>query len=285
MRVIQRGLAALLALAAPAVLADTHCLGDRAAKAVLQISVVPQFAPTVVHARWAPLLERIGRQTGQCFRLHVTASIPEFERDLLLGEPDLAFVNPYHAVLARRAKGYVPLVRDDRQFLSGVVIVRGSSELRSLADLRGKAVAFPAPNAFAASLLVRAQLAAQQIEIQPRYLKNHGNVYRAVALSELDVGGGVNNTLQREEVGLRARLRVLYETPRYAPHPLVAHPRVPSAVRAAVAAAFIEQGKSAEGRPLMEAVQMPQPVAADYGRDYAPLEALKLDRFVVLGGG
>jgi phosphonate transport system substrate-binding protein len=178
---MQRVLAALLALAAPAVLADTHCLGDRAARAVLQISVVPQFAPTVVHARWAPLLERIGQQTGHCFRLHVTASIPEFERDLLRGEPDLAFVNPYHAVLARRAKGYVPLVRDDRQFLSGVVIVRGSSELQSLADLRGKAVAFPAPNAFAASLLVRAQLAAQQIEIQPRYLKNHGNVYRASA--------------------------------------------------------------------------------------------------------
>lgn len=281
---MQRVMAAVLALAAPAVLADTHCLGDRSSKAVLQVSVVPQFAPTVLHARWAPLLERIGQKTGHCFRLLVTASIPEFERDLLRGEPDVAFVNPYHAVLARRAKGYLPLVRDDRQFLSGVVVVRGSSEIRTLADLRGKAVAFPAPNAFAASLLVRAQLAAQQIDIQPRYVKNHGNVYRAVALSEVTAGGGVNNTLQREEVGLRARLRVLYETPRYAPHPLVAHPRVPAQVRSALAAALIELAGTSDGQPLLEAVQMPQPVAADYSRDYAPLEALNLDRFVVLGG-
>lgn len=281
---MHRVVAVWLALAAPAAFADTHCLGQRSAKTVLQVSVVPQFAPTVLHARWAPLLERIGQKTGQCFRLSVSSSIPEFERDLLRGEPDLAFVNPYHAVMARRAKGYVPLVRDDRQFLSGVVVVRGNSEIRSLADLRGQVVAFPAPNAFAASLLVRAQLAAQQIDIQPRYMKNHGNVYRAVALAEVTAGGGVNNTLQREEAGLRARLRVLYETPRYAPHPMVAHPRVPAALRAELIAAFIEQAAQADGRSLLEAVQMPQPIAADYARDYAPLEALNLERFVVLGG-
>ncbi|MFN9806541.1 MAG: phosphate/phosphite/phosphonate ABC transporter substrate-binding protein [Betaproteobacteria bacterium] len=281
---MHRVVAVWLALAAPAALADTHCLGQGSAKTVLQVSVVPQFAPTVLHARWAPLLERIGQKTGQCFRLSVSSSIPEFERDLLRGEPDLAFVNPYHAVMARRAKGYVPLVRDDRQFLSGVVVVRGNSEIRSLADLRGQVVAFPAPNAFAASLLVRAQLAAQQIDIQPRYMKNHGNVYRAVALAEVTAGGGVNNTLQREEAGLRARLRVLYETPRYAAHPMVAHPRVPAALRAELIAAFIEQAAQADGRSLLEAVQMPQPIAADYARDYAPLEALNLERFVVLGG-
>lgn len=281
---MHRVVAVWLALAAPAAFADTHCLGQRSAKTVLQVSVVPQFAPTVLHARWAPLLERIGQKTGQCFRLSVSSSIPEFERDLLRGEPDLAFVNPYHAVMARRAKGYVPLVRDDRQFLSGVVVVRGNSEIRSLADLRGQVVAFPAPNAFAASLLVRAQLAAQQIDIQPRYMKNHGNVYRAVALAEVTAGGGVNNTLQREEAGLRARLRVLYETPRYAAHPMVAHPRVPAALRAELIAAFIEQAAQADGRSLLEAVQMPQPIAADYARDYAPLEALNLERFVVLGG-
>jgi phosphonate transport system substrate-binding protein len=281
---LHRIVAACLALVAPATFADTHCLGNRAAKTVLQVSVVPQFAPTVLHARWAPLLERIGQKTGQCFRLSISASIPEFERDLLRGEPDLAFVNPYHAVMARRARGYVPLVRDDRQSLSGVVVVRGSSEVRSLADLRGQVVAFPAPNAFAASLLVRAQLAAQQIDIQPRYMKNHGNVYRAVALAEVTAGGGVNNTLQREEAGLRARLRVLYETPRYAPHPVVAHPRLSAALRAELIAAFIEQATQADGRPLLEAVQMPQPIAADYIRDYAPLEALNLERFVVLGG-
>lgn len=279
-----RWVGSVLALAAPAVFADTHCIGDPSARSVYQVSVVPQFAPSVLHARWAPLLERIGRDAHTCFHLTVSASIPEFERDLARAEPDLAFVNPYHAVVARRQHGYIPLARDDRQRLSGVVVVRGDSPLRSLSDLRGKPVAFPAPNAFAASLLVRAQLASQRIEIQPRYVKNHGNVYRSIALGEMEAGGGVNNTLQREEPALRQRLRVLYETPRYAPHPLVAHPRIPAEMREAILSALIAQALSPAGRDLLEAVQMPQPVVADYARDYAALEALNLDRLAVPGG-
>jgi phosphonate transport system substrate-binding protein len=274
----------LLAFAAPAAMAETHCIGDISSRAIYRVSVVPQFAPSVLHSRWAPLLERIGRETRTCFRLTISASIPEFERGLARAEPDLAFVNPYHAVVARRQHGYIPIARDDLQRLSGVVVVRSDSAVRTLADLQGKPVAFPAPNAFAASLLVRAQLASQRIDIQPRYVKNHGNVYRSVALGEMEAGGGVNNTLQREEPALRQRLRVLYETPRFAPHPLVAHPRVPADIRAALVAALIGQALTPAGRELLEAVQMPQPVIVDYARDYAPLEALNLDRLAVPGG-
>ena len=40
--------------------------------------------------------------------------------------------------------------------------------------------------------------------------------------------------------------------------------------------------QDAAGRALLAAVRMPQPVAADFVRDYAPLEALRRDDYVVL---
>ena len=141
---------------------------------------------------------------------------------------------------------------------------------------------FPAPNAFAASLLIRAHLAGLGIRIEPRYVQTHASVYRAVALGEVIAGGGVNNTLQREEPALRARLRVLYETPSYAPHPLVAHPRLSAAQRESVTSAFMGMASTDTGRQLLDQVQLPVPVRANYDRDYAPLERLGLGRFVVL---
>ena len=258
------------------------CLGDPTAPRPVTVSVVPQLPPALLFARWSPLLEQVGRKTGQCFELTIASSIPEFERTLLKGTPDFAFVNPYHAVMVRQRQGYIPLLMDSQERLSGILTVAADSPIQTVAALDGKTVVFPAPNAFAASLLIRAHLAGQGIRIEPKYLQTHASVYRAVALGEASAAGGVNNTLQREEPTLRKRLRVLYETPAYAPHPLVAHPRMPAALRESVTSAFIGVASTDTGRQLLDQVQMPAPVRASYGRDYAPLERLGLDRFVVL---
>lgn len=258
------------------------CLGDAKATRVFSIAVVPQLAPVLTYARWAPILEHIGRRTGQCFELEVPHTIPAFEKLLFMGKPDFAFANPYHEVMARRRQGYVPLLMDGRERLSGILTVQADSPIRDVRELHGKEVAFPAPNAFAASLLIRAQLARQGIRIQPVYLRTHAQVYRAVAQGDKPAGGGVNNTLQREDEALRNSLRVLYETPQFAPHPLIAHPRIPLAAREALVSTFVSLAASEAGQALLDAVQIPVPTRADYRRDYAPLESLGLERFVVL---
>lgn len=81
---------------------------------------------------------------------------------------------------------------------------------------------------------------------------------------------------------MRDGLRILYETSGYAPHPFVANPRVPLLVRKAVTSAFISLSKEAAGERLLEEVQIPSPIQSDYRRDFAPLERLSLEKFVVL---
>ena len=58
------------------------------------------------------MLERVGQAIGVGFRLHLTVNIPRFEVDFLAGGPDFVYLNPYHQLMARRAQGYVPLVRE-----------------------------------------------------------------------------------------------------------------------------------------------------------------------------
>lgn len=244
------------------------------------VAIVPQFKARQIEKEWQPLLDRIGAQTGIAFKLVYYPSIPEFEKGFLAGEPDFAYMNPYHAVMAHRAQGYIPLLRDSTP-LSGILVVAANSPIVRLSELNGATIAFPAPNAYGASLLTRAMLTEQiHVRFRARYVQTHPNVYRQVALGYVQAGGGVKRTLADQPPAIRDKLRVLYETPESAPHPIAAAPRVPERVRAAFTKAFLELADDQAGRAMLRRVGIPDPVAADYARDYRPLERLHLEKYV-----
>jgi phosphonate transport system substrate-binding protein len=261
------------------------CLGDHSRSTQMSVAIVPQLPGSATYAKWAPILEYVGKKTGQCFNLEVPETIPGFEKQLFQGEPDFAFANPYHLVIAKKRKGYVPLFIDGQSKLTGILVIKADSSIKNIQDLQGKEIAFPAPNAFAASLLIRADLEKKGVLIKPRYVKTHATGYRAVAMGDVVGAGGVNNTLQREDQALKESLKILYETPGYAPHPFIANPRVPIKVRNSITEAFISLGTSESGRKLLEDVQIPQPIPSDFQRDFAPLEKLKIEKFLVLDAG
>ena len=244
------------------------------------LAVVPQLTPALTHRNWNPFVEQLSRQTGHRFQLRVYRTFEEFEADLGRGTPDLVYMNPYHQLRARSSQGYIALVRDGAQTLSGVLVVARDSPVKAVKDLNGLTLGFPDPNAFAASLYLRALLHEQGgIRFTEQYLTTHGNVYRHVIAGDVAAGGGVNTTLARERPETRAALRVLYETPGTAPHPLSAHPRVAAAVREAIIAAILRMRDNDAGQVLLRTIQLQKPVRADFKRDYAPLEKLHLQRY------
>jgi phosphonate transport system substrate-binding protein len=247
-------------------------------------AVVPQFPPAVIQRDWTPIIERIERISGVALELKFYRSIPEFEAGFLKGEPDFLYLSPYHAVKARRAQRYAPLVRDFSAQLKGILVVRRDSSVTSVRQLNGATIAFPSAKAFASSLYLRALMKQREkISFTPKYVSTHSNVYRHVLLGMVAAGGGANKTLNMEPAALRDQLRVLYETPGSAPHPVCAHPRVPATVRESFAAAFLALPSDATGRELLKAVEIERPGRADYEKDYQPLEALGLDTFAVAG--
>jgi phosphonate transport system substrate-binding protein len=246
------------------------------------LAVVPQASPAETYRRWAPFVEQLQRATGQHLQLRVYRTFDEFETDLVNGRVDFAYMNPYHFLMARKAQGYLPLVRDGSRLLSGQLLVRRDSPVQSVKDLDGKTIGFPDPNAFAASLYMRSLLQEKaKIRFTPNYFGTHGNVYRHVVLGDVAAGAGVNVTFARERAEIRDQLRVLYETPGTAPHPLCAHPRIPTDLREAVTRAVLELGKNDNGRALLKRIDILQPVRASYARDYRSLDKLDLKKYTV----
>ncbi len=260
------------------------CLGEQNMTKTYSFEVVPQLTAAKIYSAWSPVLQRVGQDAGLCFELRVSPSIPEFEQKFLKGEPMFVFMNPYHAVLAYQKQKYQPLLADSEDLLTGILAVRADSPIKSIEELKGKPVSFPAPNAFAASLLIRAELAKKKIDIQPVFVKTHSNVYRSVIGKDAVAGGGVNNTLDNEAPEVKQQLRVLYETPAYTPHPIATHPSVPAAVRERFLKAMIKLTQDEEGRKLLDGINLNKPQAVSYTKHYKPLESLQLEKFLVLTG-
>ena len=260
--------------------AQSKCLGDQSSKNPLKVYIVPQLTATQIYLRWAPLLQLIGDRTEQCFELNVPQSIPQFESDLNNGVPDFAYMNPYHVVMKWQEHQYIPLVASSEPIF-GVLSIRRDSKVTNIQELSGGKIAFPAPNAFAASLLIRATLSLEGVSYEPRYLKTHSNVYRSVIRGDVAAGGGIQSTLMSEPAELRAELRVLMETKRYTAHPFSANARVPAPIQKQIQEAFLELGQTNEGRKLLRGAQLVDPQVVTFEANYRSLEALQLEKFVV----
>lgn len=244
------------------------------------VSVVPQVRASVIYQRWSPFVKKLSKELGITLKIKTYASIPDFEEGLLRGEPDFAFMNPYHLVMTQKKNPYIPLVRNNKS-LVGILVAKKNGPVQSVRDLDGKKVAFPAPNAFAASLYMRALLTEKEkINFTPSYVKTHSNVYRHVKLGAAAGGGGVNRTLNKQPKGVKNSLSVIYKTPGSAPHPFAAHSRVPKRLRKNMANTILAIASDPSNKKMMVNIQLPNPKKANYKNDYLPLKKLGLEKYV-----
>lgn len=245
--------------------------------ATLTVGVVPQFNARRIHNNWQPILNQLTLSTGIKLQLSGSPSIPEFEKRMQRGEFDLVYLNPYHQVIANRMQGYTPILKDINKKLFGILVVPKESSIQSVEELNGKVIAFPAPNALGASLMMRADLLNKfHLDITPRYVKTHTSVYLNTALGQTSAGGGVMRTFNEQPPSVRDQLRILYETTRVAPHPISIHPRVPAAIAAKLKNALLAMGDTEKGRRLLAGIPIHQIGPASQA-DYLPLARMGLE--------
>ncbi len=252
---------------------------------VYRFGVVPQFEARKLADIWVPILERLEAETGLRFEMVGSPRIPEFEVSFTHGEFDFAYMNPYHSVVAADQQGYVPLIRDGGRELFGILVVHKDSPVEQVSDLKDARVAFPAPNALGASLLMRADLTdLHGIDFTPVYTSTHTSSYLNTVLGETDAAGGVMGTFKNVKPEIRQNLRIIYETRKMPPHPITAHPRVPLEVQEKVRQAFLAIGASEAGQALLARVPMLEPVSTN-AEDFSVLRQWGLEKFYVESGG
>lgn len=251
------------------------------AQTTYKFGVVPQFEPRKLSEIWSPILAELEKRTGFQLEKLGSPNIPDFESQFAQGRFDFVYMNPYHSLVAMRTQQYEPLVRDGGEQLFGILVTAKDGAIKKVSDLHGKTVAFPAPNALGASLLMRADLdRVHKIKITPLWAQTHTSAYLYVALGKVEAAGGVMATLAQQPESVRNKLSILYETRRMPPHPVMVHPRVPAADREKLRQAFLDLGTTPQGAALLAKIPFKQ-VAAANAADYRALATWGLEDYYV----
>ena len=262
--------ATALSLSVPVIAADNYIVG-----------VVPQFATQIISSTWEPLLEELAAKTGDTFELVIETDITQFEVAFERGDYDIAYMNPWHAVIAFETQGYVPIVKDGANSLKGILIVKADSEISEVSQLDNAEIAFPSPNALSASLLMRTELATLHgLTVTPLYVRTHPSVYLNVALGKSLAGGGVLRTLRAQPQSLQDQVKIIYETREVSPHPIVAHRSISAEARLKIANALLDIAAEPEGAALLAGIPMQQPTSAKL-EEYLALRDWRLREFYV----
>ncbi|WP_119396390.1 phosphate/phosphite/phosphonate ABC transporter substrate-binding protein [Salinibius halmophilus] len=216
--------------------------------------IVPQQSAQVLAEKWTPIFKYLSEQTGDTYQFKTAADIPAFERELIEGAYDFAYMNPYHYTVFSQHPGYRAFAKQANKSIRGIVVVANNSPAQSLADLANQTLAFPSPAAFAATVIPQAVLRQQQIEFTPQYVSSHDSVYLTVGRGLFAGGGGIERTLSTMDDAAQNKLRVLWRSPAYTPHAFAAHPAVDTAAVERLAAAFAQMHETQRGKALLSEI-------------------------------
>ena len=133
---------------------------------IYRIGVHPLHNPQRLMEVYGPLVDHLNAAMPDVeLQLEASRNYEEYEKKLYAGEFAFAMPNPYQTVLAMR-RGYHVIAKmgDDAQF-RGLILVRRDSPVRSVQDLRGRTVAYPAPTALAATMLPQYYLHTHGLDV------------------------------------------------------------------------------------------------------------------------
>lgn len=240
----------------------------------ITFGVVPQQSPLILVKSWAPVIQYLEKETGEKIDLKIENSIQKFEEVLYSGGYDVAYMNPYHYIVANQKKSYQAKMRANED-LVGILVVSKTSGINNIKETKGKKFLFASPNAFAATLLTKYELSKKyNINIdkneQFSYVNSHDSVYKGVARGIGDIGGGIERTFDAlEDNEAKESLKIIYRTQAYPSHPIAFSQSVPENIQKKFMEAFINMPKDLLDKLNMENIIKTDDKEYDIVRDIA----------------
>lgn len=263
------------------------------AQTVYVVGVHPLHNPQRLLELYGPLVDELNAGMPEVeLRLEASRNYQDYERKLYGGHFHFAMPNPYQTVRALD-RGYRVFgkMAPDEDF-RGLILVRRDAGIARVSDLKGRAVAYPAPTALAATLLPQHYLHTRGLDVN----RDIDNRYVGSQESTIEV-------LRRGQVAAAATWPVPWESYR-ARHPevdqellvkwqtaplvnngWVVRGDVPAADAQRFAALLLGLHQNEHGRALLQALQVArfepasaasyQPVRvflAEFSRLVRPLE-------------
>ncbi len=241
---------------------------------VYRLAVHPLHNPRKLSQAFQPLVDHLNAQMpGVRFELEASRDYAVYEARIRAREPDLLLPNPWQTLQAMRVGYTVIAMAGDADDFKGLLIVRKDNPITSPLDLKGQAVAYPAPTALAACVMPQWFLHRSGLnvvrDLDNRYVGSQESSILNVLSGQVAAAATWPppwRAFQKEHPAEAAQLKVMWQTPPLLNNAVMVRDDLPLAVRDRVRELLLSLHDTAPGRAVLEAMETSRMHAADDGR-------------------
>jgi len=249
------------------------------------VGIHPLHNPQKLFEVYGPIVDHLNVRISEAhFHLEASRNYEEFDKKLYGGHFDFAMPNPYQTVRSIKA-GYTVFGKmgDDEDF-RGIILVRKDAGIKSVADLKGKKVSYPAITALAATMMPQYYLHTHGLDvnrdIENLYVGSQESSIMNVYLGQVAAGATWPvpwKAFVKEHPDKAAQLEVKWQTEALINNGWVARKDISPEILQKVAAALFELNNSEEGRKMLQRLPISRFEKAN-DATYKPVEDY-LERF------
>ncbi|WP_280344917.1 phosphate/phosphite/phosphonate ABC transporter substrate-binding protein [Nocardia neocaledoniensis] len=205
MRINPQLLRNLAAAACVVIMCGVTACGDSSTQSgapdVLKVGLPPAEANADLQAKFKPLTSLIAEGTGKAVEVKPTSDYLSIVEAMRSGLIDVAVFSPFPTPLAQAVAGVEPLVAAKGAAYSSVFVCRTSAGINSIADLRGRKIAFVDAGSTSGNYIPKLMLKRAGIDpetgIEGMYAGGHDTAELAVKQGSVDCAADARSSYQK----------------------------------------------------------------------------------------
>lgn len=232
---------------------------SHAERLTYSVGVLNQQSVVATAELWNPILHYLGKKTGATFNLAISNTVQETDARMAQGEFDLNFTN--HIFYMPNQHEYRPVVQWGGEVLRGTLV---SLKPETIHTLDGKTIAFPSPDAFAATVIPWTKLRQEKIRFKPLFTGSQEACMAAVAKGLADVASVTPRFAMPYANAHHMKLHIIYESEDFPQIPLLVHnKRVSAELAQQISATLLAMPIDPDGKKLLDRLNIPPFKSAD----------------------
>lgn len=235
----------------------------------------PLHNPTKLFEAYQPLMDYLNRNLKNVqLTLEASRDYGAFEEKYGNRKPDFLLPNPWQTLQAMKAGYHVIAVAGEASDFKGIFVARKDSGIKLPADLKGKAVSYPAHTALAACIMPQYFLHQNGVnvntDIENRYVGSQESSIMNAYLGKTAAGATWPRpwrSFQREHPKEAAELKVLWETEPLINNSVMARDDVPAELQERIRTLLADLHKTEEGKAILLSMETARFIMAN-DKDY-----------------
>ena len=238
--------------AALAVLAGAVYAPGAAAERTYAFYVLHQRTVSLTAQYWNPILTHVSKKSGVPLELKLAKTAHQGNANAEAGMYDFQYTNHFFTP-ERDRLGWKVFVRPAGPGIRSQVVVPEDSPIKTLQDLEGKEVGFVSRDGFTGYWLPYDILLRNKVNVNVVFTGNQEASFAQLRVNKIAAAGVNSSVMARYGRRENFKYRALWTSEPYGDLCIMAHPKVPAKVVAAVRDALIGMSKDPEGRKVLQA--------------------------------